>query len=304
MGKTIYGITVSEGAGRGKQTAGRAGKPWWDMSGQIQIALTKMNPKTKHKEWLNALLTKLQEGKDASSIEELKLDFSSVKFSGKLKRTKIQYGTKHSKVKLPDRVQGYGDLPNGLRAALKCNKKSCAPYLPHIETLLKDFPEVEILGRAHSKKTKEEHKQAGWGAKSWKISAYCQKPQYTPSHPRIFVSTTAAYRKGALCCEDHVTLLSGILFEAGNVYVGNTDVKTDTHEQEVPVTLYNVARVLDIIAKGGMVSQNDWRNVIGLEIGCNMTKHGLNVNPMTTKWVAEVTGHLGAGRKSSKELYN
>jgi hypothetical protein len=123
----------------------------------------------------------------------------------------------------------------------------------------------------------------GWDANSARVKAYIV------GGPRIYIHLPILHYvngRNRLTEADFVTILSGLLFEIGNLVEhteiaraaqrlakknGNTSEEARQKEKvckrETRVTLDNALRVLRIALQGGVLAQQDWRNLMAVVIG-------------------------------------
>jgi len=151
-----------------------------------------------------------------------------------------------------------GSYADAVTQALQCTDAGCKAYQEAILDLLKDRSDVRL--NAYRNTSPVKLKEYGQDVMKEKVKFYT-KLRMSDSRPQIEVLFASEKYKNSSSHARHVEILSGILFEAGNVYCGNYIKPTKKKETEVFV--HNARQVLGI-ARSHPVTQTDWRNVMTL----------------------------------------
>ncbi len=146
-----------------------------------------------------------------------------------------------------------------ITAALECREFGCKAYQDEIFSLLQPCGNTEINGGFSTKK-----QEWGQDVLPEKVKAYTVKPEREPNMDVVIRLRFAAPNyKTDTSHSRHAEILSGILFEAGNVYIRNFGGRA-SQIREAHVTCHNVRQVARIAKKNYPITQNDWRNLMQL----------------------------------------
>jgi len=280
-----------------RPTAGPPDGRWWDLSGIYNEAgklgfkpkfdLKKLNVKLN-----SVVISQLGDGKpETYAVEELHFfgDFRMINLDATVfRREDVEEGGGNI-TRLTDLMtyKTSNHSKSGLKS-LECNERGCSQYQVEIHDLLLNRKDIDI----HSEMLLDDVlRKWNWPMNTARIKAECVE-WAARSKPRIRVRLPKVHyqNSGNLTCEDHNTILSGILFEAGNIYCGNWKVSDETSRLETCVTVDNCRRVLRIVGAGHPISQNDWRNLMALVIGMGVDLTTFEVTARALRYFGG-TGH-------------
>jgi hypothetical protein len=154
-----------------------------------------------------------------------------------------------------------GSFEDAYTSAVGCTKDGCKAYQKAILQLLGNRDDVKLnLYKA----AKAERQKYGLDVMPEKIKFLTRFTQ-AQKKPQIDVIFGSDNYRNKFTCARHTEILSGILFEAGNVYSGNYGGgdRDPTQAQETAVFVHNARQVAGI-ARQHPVTQNDWRNLMTL----------------------------------------
>ncbi|WP_022668429.1 hypothetical protein [Desulfospira joergensenii] len=164
-------------------------------------------------------------------------------------------------------VKGLYSIP--VKTALGCTDAGCVAYQQEIFSLLSNSGNVVInAGVTIGSNLKKEYGQI---AVPEKVKVYTVLPEREANMPvQIRVKfASKKYLESSAVHSRHVEILSGILFEAGNVYTGNFGANA-SKDTEAKVAAHNTRQVARI-AKNYPITQNDWRNLMKLFFATNVS---------------------------------
>lgn len=174
---------------------------------------------------------------------------------------------------LSDKVGGNMSARKIVKDALSATGDSCRLYQQEIIKLLKTSSrplQRIVVNRLLKSYTGRRSNVVTLDTLGWKENSARVKV-YMGGSPKIYIDLPEKYyitNQMNLTEVDYVTILSGTLFECGNVVEKSDTVSGDTRcEYETRVTLDNAIRVLNIALHGGIISQQDWRNLMAFVIG-------------------------------------
>jgi hypothetical protein len=158
-----------------------------------------------------------------------------------------------------ENINTVGAYKNTIDMAIKCLIGNCVAYKMEMFQLLRNNGGVCI--NAGPTITGDQRKVAGQDKLPYLVGFSTFLPNDNiKDNVKIKVRFAHTdYKKGG--CTQHIEVLSGLLFESGNVYAGNFGAAASDN-LEAQVTLDNTRRVARIASAGHKITQNDWRNLM------------------------------------------
>jgi len=252
---------------------GRTGGPpppknWWDLDGILKLGLD-VNEKDlptyfkkvlslripKGEQDIEKQLRELAKGKSLQDVffESVFLDLSAANVHGNILQCQKSVG---KVAKLTDLTIG-GSYANAITGAMECTDAGCEAYQKAILELLRDRADVRVNAYKTPGAKLQEYGQV---VMPEKVKFYTRLRR-SDSRPQIEVLFASEKYKNPSSHARHVEILSGVLFEAGNVYCGNYDPPSQRKETEV--FAHNTRQVIGI-ARNHPITQTDWRNMMTL----------------------------------------
>ena len=179
-----------------------------------------------------------------------------------------------------------GSYADAITGAVTCGDAGCEAYQEAILTLLKNRADV----RVNAYKTPGT-KLAEYGQDRMpeKVKFYTRLRQ-SDGRPQIEVLFAKDTYKTSSTHARHVEILSGILFEAGNVYCGN--YHQPSQKKEATVFTHNVRQVMGI-AKRHPITQTDWRNLMTLLLATDINVTTFKTTEMAVRAFTLTIAHTG-----------
>jgi len=189
-----------------------------------------------------------------------------------------------------------GVYEDAYTSAVGCTKDGCKAYQMAILQLLGSRDDVRVNLYKPAKPTRDKYGLTAMPEKIKFQTSFTQAYQ----KPQIDVLFGSDNYKTNFTCARHTEILSGILFEAGNVYTGNYGGgdRKPTQTQETAVFVHNARQVAGI-ARHHPITQNDWRNLMTLILA---TDTDLKTFKCTNMAVSAFTGSvhdLSSGQRVS-----